>query len=93
MTPPNSKILMETIKVSLNDDKAQDVNVIDLNGKTSYADFMIIATGTSQRQVARMAERLCLKLKAEGLLSVATEGLTQGDWVLIELAIPLRGLF
>ena len=75
---------METIKVSLNDDKAHDVTVIDLKGKTSFADYMIIATGSSRRQVATMAELLCQRLKGEGVQSVPTEGLSQGDWVLID---------
>ena len=75
---------METVKKSLNDDKAQDVTIISLMGKTSFADYMVIATGTSKRQVVNMATHLCKKLKAEGLGSVGTEGLAQGDWVLID---------
>ena len=53
-------------------------------GKTSFADYMVIATGTSKRQVVNMATHLCKKLKAEGLRFVGTEGLAQGDWVLID---------
>ena len=70
--------------MSLNDDKAHGVTVIDLKDKTSFADYMVIATGTSKRQVATMAEHLCQKLRGEGIQSVATEGLAQGDWVLID---------
>ena len=75
---------METVKGSLNDHKAQDVTVINLISKTSFADYMVIATGTSKRQVGNMATHLCKRLKAEGLKFVRTEGLTQGDWVLID---------
>jgi len=70
--------------VSLDDDKAQNVTVIDLKGKTSIADYMIVASGTSQRQVTTMAEHLREKLKSLGIKSVSVEGLSQGDWVLID---------
>ena len=70
-----SKVLIETIQVSLNDDKAKDIAVINLIGKASFADYMVIATGTSKRQVATMAQ---------GLKSVSTEGLSLGNWVLID---------
>ena len=79
-----SKVLIETIQVSLNDDKAKDIAVINLIGKASFADYMVIATGTSQRQVTTMANHLCKKLKAQGLKSVSTEGLSLGNWVLID---------
>lgn len=58
--------------------------VIDLAGKTDFADFMVIATGTSQRHVASMAEHLREKFKSAGLGKVPVEGLETGDWVLID---------
>lgn len=58
--------------------------VIDLSGKTDFADHMVIATGTSQRHVASMAEHLREKFKSAGLGKVPVEGLDQGDWVLID---------
>ena len=82
--PHSSEQLKETVSVSLDDDKAQDVIVIDLKGKTSIADYMIVASGTSQRQVVTMAEHLREKLKSLGIKSVSVEGLSQGDWVLID---------
>jgi len=75
---------LEVTKASLDDDKAQDVVVINLAGKTSFADYMVIATGTSQRQVVTMAQHLQQILKAEGLTEVPLEGMNQGDWVLID---------
>ena len=75
---------MDVVTASLDDDKAQDVVVIDLSGKTDFADYMVIATGTSQRHVASMAEHLREKLKSTGLSKVPVEGLDQGDWVLID---------
>ena len=70
--------------MSLDDDKAQKVVVIDLKGKTAIADYMIVASGTSQRQVATMAEHLREKLKSLGIKSVSVEGMSHGDWVLID---------
>jgi ribosome-associated protein len=75
---------VELVTASLDDDKAHDVVVIDLAGKTDFADFMVIATGTSQRHVATMAEHLREKLKSAGHGKVPVEGLEQGEWVLID---------
>ena len=82
--PPEPDALVELVMASLDDDKAHDVTVIDLAGKTDFADFMVIATGTSQRHVATMAEHLREKFKSAGLGRVPVEGLEQGDWVLID---------
>jgi ribosome-associated protein len=83
-TPPSPKKLLEAVKGSLQDDKAEDIVVIELDGKSSIADFMVIASGRSQRHVAATAEHLIERLKAEGMKPVPSEGLGQGDWVLID---------
>jgi ribosome-associated protein len=72
------------IETSLDDDKADDIVVIDLHGKSSMADYMVIASGRSQRQLHAMAEHLQAKLKAEGVRQVGIEGARVGDWVLID---------
>ena len=72
------------METSLDDDKAQDIVSIRLTGKSEIADFMVIASGTSSRQVVAMAEHLREKLKAGGLATVSVEGASQGDWVLID---------
>ena len=71
------------VKKTLDDNKADDVVVMDLRGKTSLASFMVVASGTSQRHVASMAEKVQLDLKAAGYKSVA-EGEERADWVLID---------
>ena len=76
--------MVEHIKRSLDADKAKDIALINLVGKTNFADYMIIATGTSRRHVANMATRLCKNLKTLGLKRIPIEGLPQGDWVLID---------
>jgi ribosome-associated protein len=75
--------LVEAVVTSLDDDKAEDILVIDLRGRSSLGDHLVIATGRSQRQVGAMADHLQEKLKQRGL-SVSVEGVTQGDWVLID---------
>jgi ribosome-associated protein len=78
---------------SLDDDKAQDVLVIDLAGKTTIADHMVIATGTSARQVGAMADHLSEKLKASGRRTLSVEGMPQCDWVLIDAGDVVVHLF
>ena len=91
--PPASNELLKLVQASLDDDKAGDVVVIDLAGKTEIADFMVIATGNSQRQVGAMADHLQRKLKATGLKGVALEGLVNCDWVLIDAGDVIVHLF
>jgi len=67
--------------------------VIDLAGKTSIADRMIIATGGSARQVAALADRLVRELKDSGHKTLGIEGLAQGDWVLVDLGDVIVHLF
>ena len=76
--------LLDITKASLESNKAEDVVAINLIGKASFADHMVIATGTSQRHVASMAVHLKEKMKTTGLKEVMLEGTTQNDWVLID---------
>lgn len=69
---------------SLDDDKAEDVVVIDLLDKSSIGDFMVIASGRSSRQVITMADHLAERLKARGAHLPSVEGKSQGDWVLVD---------
>ena len=66
---------------------------IDLEGKSAIADYLIIATGTSQRQVASMAELLREELKKKGIQNIHIEGLPQGDWVLVDAGDIIVHLF
>ena len=69
---------------SLDDDKALDVVSIPLSGKSSIADYMVIASGRSTRQVAAMAQKLTERIKRELGRNVRVEGLPVADWVLID---------
>ena len=83
-TQTSSTALLERILSSLDDDKAEDVVVIDLSGKSEMADHMVICSGRSSRQVAAISEKLIDRLKQEfGVLS-KVEGKDAGDWVLID---------
>ena len=80
----SSEQLLERILTSLTDDKAEEIVQIDLRGKSSMADYMVICSGRSNRQVAAISEHLADDLKQEfGILS-KMEGKDQGDWVLID---------
>ena len=74
---------------SLEEFKAQDIVKIDLVGKTSMADFMLIASGTSSRQIRAIAENTLTEIKKGSNVKVNIEGLNQGDWVLLTLVILL----
>ena len=87
------KQLSELAVKSLDDDKAEDIVVIDLAGKTSIADYMVVASGRSSRQVGAMAEHLREKLKLAGAPAVEVEGLAQADWVLIDAGDVIIHLF
>lgn len=76
--------LLALVLSSLDDDKAEDVVTIDLRGRSSIADYMVICSGRSSRQVASISEKLIERLKAEFRLSSRVEGKEQGDWVLID---------
>ena len=69
---------------SLDDDKAEDVVAIDLRGRSSVADHMVICSGRSSRQVGAIAEKLVERLKHEFGRNCRVEGKDQGDWVLID---------
>jgi ribosome-associated protein len=79
-----SAALVQEIVHWLDEAKAEDVKTIDLAGKTSIGDFMVIATGRSDRHVGAVAEQISKKLKEKGLGRVRVEGLEACDWVLID---------
>lgn len=84
---------MSAIKSCLEDHLAEDVVVIDLQGKSTIADYMVVASGRSSRQVTALAEHLGRVLKGKGLIGVTPEGLRQGDWVLIDAGDVIVHLF
>lgn len=78
---------------SLDDDQAQETVSIPLEGKSSIADHMVIASGRSSRQVAAMAQHLAERIKKETGRSARVEGLPVADWVLIDAGDVIVHLF
>ncbi|HWA49549.1 MAG TPA: ribosome silencing factor [Dongiaceae bacterium] len=76
--------LLKIVETSLDDDKAEDIVAIDLRGKSTIADFMVIATGRNSRQLAAMATHLDQKLTKAGVKKISVEGANTGDWVLLD---------
>ena len=79
-----AEALHDLVLRSLDDDQAQDVVTIPLQGKSNIADHMVIASGRSTRQVASMAQKLSERIKQDLGRTVRIEGLPVADWVLID---------
>jgi ribosome-associated protein len=77
-------VLLERIKTSLDDDKAEDIVVIDMSGRSALADAIVVASGRSSRHVASIAEHLARRLKEAGYGTRPVNGAQQGDWVLVD---------
>ena len=85
--------LHDLVLRSLDDDQAQDVVTIPLQGKSNIADHMVIASGRSTRQVASMAQKLSERIKQDLGRNVRIEGLPVADWVLIDADDVIVHLF
>ncbi len=85
--------LHELVLKSLDDDQAQELVSIPLEGKSSIADHMVIASGRSTRQVAAMAQKLAERIKQGGFGHVRIEGLPAADWVLVDAGDVVIHLF
>ena len=79
-----SEDVLALVMKSVDDDKAEDIVEIDLRGRSDVADYMVICSGRSSRQVAAISEKLADRLKQEMRISVRMEGKDTGDWVLID---------
>ncbi len=92
-TACNADQILKLITTSLDDDKAENILTISLHGKSAMADYMVVASGTSSRQVAAMAEHIEFKLKQNKIAILGLEGLRQADWVLIDANDVIVHLF
>ncbi len=75
---------LKTVLKSLDDSKAEDIVSIDISGKSSIGDTMVVSSGRSHRHVGAIAERLVEDLKAAGEKGIRVEGLPHCDWVLVD---------
>jgi ribosome-associated protein len=85
--------LQAVIVGSLDDDKAENIVTMDLEGKAMFCDRMVIASGLADRQITAMAQHLSEKLKDAGLKRVQVEGAGGSDWVLIDAGDIVVHLF
>lgn len=89
----DSRSLLSLIEETLDDNQAVDIVAIDLEGKTTIADSMVVASGRSNRHVGALADHLLERLRERGLKGVSVEGQKHCDWVLIDAGDVLVHLF
>ena len=77
--------LRDLVVKELEDMKGRDILVIDVRGKTSITDIMVIASGTSDRHVKSLAEAVYYQAKAAGEMPLGMEGTNEGEWALVDL--------
>lgn len=80
-----TEALTELVIKALEDLKGQDIKVIDVRGKTTITDMMVIASGTSDRHVKALADNVAVQAKAAGVMPLGTEGEGGNEWVLVDL--------
>jgi len=77
--------LRDLVVKSLEDMKANDIKILDVRGKTSITDIMVVASGTSSRHVKALAETVAFQAKEAGEAALGVEGANEGEWALIDL--------
>jgi ribosome-associated protein len=85
MSRVQSRQLAALAEAALDEVKARDVRVIDVRKLTTLADYMIIATGTSDRHVRSLAERVVEQAASAGCKPLGVEGQEAGEWILVDL--------
>ncbi len=91
--PVSPQVVVDAIVHLLDARKAADIVTIPLAGKSALADFMVIASGSSHRQVTALAELTLKELSGLGIRRVSVEGLPQADWVLIDAGDVIVHIF
>ena len=81
---PDAEEALRLVLARIDDMKAEDTVTIDLAGKSSLADFMVVTSGRSNRQVGAIADRIIKDLHQAGVRGVRVEGVPHCDWVLID---------
>lgn len=77
--------ILDLVHEALEDMKAKEILDLDVRGRSSVTDYMVIASGTSKRHVAAVAEEVVVKVKAAGLMPLGAEGQAASDWILVDL--------
>jgi len=82
--PPDAEETLRVVLACLDDAKAEDTLTIDLHGKTSIGDYMVVTSGRSNRHVGAVADRVLEDLEQAGVPGLRVEGMPHCDWVLID---------
>ncbi len=77
--------LKDLVVNSLEDVKAKDISIIDVRDRTSVTDFMVLASGTSNRHVRSLADSVIAQVKEQGVRTGNVEGASVSDWILVDL--------
>jgi ribosome-associated protein len=85
--------LRDCVLDELNARKAEGIVTLDLRSQSDFTDFMVVASGTSSRHVASLADNVLDRLKRDGFGEFAVEGKTQGEWVLVDALDVVIHLF
>ncbi|MEI6744393.1 MAG: ribosome silencing factor [Methylococcaceae bacterium] len=80
-----TEALLALVEGELNERKAINMTVLDVRGKTSFTDYMIVVTGTSNRHLKALCDYVEMKVKASGVMPLGMEGDITSDWVLLDL--------
>ncbi|MGE4314339.1 MAG: ribosome silencing factor [Pseudobdellovibrionaceae bacterium] len=91
--PPAPESLKDLLVDILDTHKAEDIEVIDLNENAYLADYMIVATGRSSRQVVGLAEKIIERLAFYDIKDIRKEGMSTGDWVVLDTGDVMIHLF
>jgi ribosome-associated protein len=88
-----AKALSDFLQHVLDENSAQDVIEIDIRGKSSVADFMLVASGRSNRHVSALSDYVLRALKEEGYKDIGVEGQDGNDWVLVDVGDVILHIF
>jgi len=83
--PPSPELLLSLVQGALDEIKAKDITQIDVRGKTSIADYLVVASGTSTRHVRSIADEVVQHAKRAGAMPLGVEGEHEAEWVLVDL--------
>ncbi len=81
----NTEELLQVIKDAVDEIKGFDIHSTDVQGKSNVADYFLIASGNTDRQVKAIANNIIVKSKEKGIYALGVEGLDTGEWVLVDL--------
>lgn len=82
---PSPEVLLELVRNALEEMKAKDSVEIDVRGKTSIADYLVVTSGTSTRHVKSIADEVVQHAKKAGAMPLGVEGEREAEWVLVDL--------